>query len=42
MRKKAALLIVLFSAVLLFTLYPQPSASTPVLYTTQTHGAGGM
>lgn len=40
--KKAALIVVLFSAVLLFTLYPQPSASTPVLYSTQTHGAGGM
>lgn len=42
MRKKAALIVVLFSAVLLFTLYPQPSGSTPVLYSTQTHGAGGM
>lgn len=42
MRKKAALIVVLFSVVLLVTLYSQPSAGTPVLYSTNTHGAGGM
>ncbi|GEM_PF-5918793 len=42
MRKKAAVIVVLFSAVLLFTLYPQPGAGTPVLYSTHTHGGGGV
>lgn len=42
MRKKAALIIVLFSTILLFNLYPQPISSNPVMYSPSTHGNGGV
>lgn len=43
MRKKTALIIVLFSAILLFNLYPQPiSSNNPVMYSPSTHGNGGV
>jgi hypothetical protein len=42
MRKKAALIAVLFSAVLLFSLYPQPIPSNSIMYSPSTHGGAGL
>lgn len=42
MRKKTALIILLFSAILLFNLHPQPLPSNPAMYSPSTHGIGGM
>ncbi len=42
MRKKAVLIVVLFSAVLLFTSYPQPIPNNSIMYSPSTHGGAGL
>lgn len=42
MRKKTALIIVLFSAIFLYNLYSTPIPSNPVIYSPSTHGNGGV